>query len=58
MSTDREALRLQDIVENIGRIEGYVAGLDLGTFSADDRTVDAVERCLQRESATIAPLNY
>lgn len=48
MSTDREALRLQDIIDNIDRIGGYIAGLELGTFATDNRTVDAVERCLQR----------
>lgn len=48
MSTEREALRLQDIVENIDRIEGYVAGFELSSFALDGRTVDAVERCLQR----------
>jgi uncharacterized protein with HEPN domain len=48
VSTDREALRLQDIIENIDRIEGYVAGLELATFETDQRTVDAVERCLHR----------
>ena len=48
MSTDREALRLQDIIENIDRIENYVEGFDFGRFTADGRTVDAVERCLQR----------
>ena len=48
MSTEREALRLHDIVENIERIEGYVAGLDFAGFAAARMTVDAVERCLQR----------
>ena len=48
MSTDREALRLQDIIDNIDRIAGYTVGLDQAAFEADDRTVDAVERCLQR----------
>ena len=48
MSTEREALRLQDIVENIERIEGYVAGFDRDGFGADRMAVDAVERCLQR----------
>lgn len=48
MSTDREALRLQDIIENIDRIESYVVGLDFDAFAADSKTVDAVERCLQR----------
>lgn len=48
MSSDREALRLQDIVENIDRIGSHVEGLDRGHFLTDAKTVDAVERCLQR----------
>lgn len=48
MSTEREALRLRDIVENIDRIESYLAGYDFDAFAEDDRTIDAVERCLQR----------
>lgn len=48
MPTDREALRLQDIIENIDKIDGYVAGMDFDAFTADAKTVDAVERCLQR----------
>ena len=48
MSTEREALRLHDIIDNIERIEGYVMGLDRESFAQDNRTVDAVERCLHR----------
>ena len=48
MSTDRDALRLQDIIDTIDRIQRYTSGLDLPGFAADDRTIDAVERCLQR----------
>jgi uncharacterized protein with HEPN domain len=48
VSSDREALRLQDIVENIERIESHVAGLNFPAFAADPKTIDAVERCLQR----------
>ena len=48
MSTEREALRLQDIVENIERIESHVASMDFAAFAADSKTIDAVERCLQR----------
>lgn len=53
MPTDREALRLRDIIENIDRIESYVAGMDLAAFSADQRTIDAVERCLLRVSEAV-----
>ena len=48
MSTEREAQRLQDIVDNIARIESHVAGMDFAAFAADPKTIDAVERCLQR----------
>lgn len=44
MSTEREALRLRDIVDNIDRIEGYLADYDFAAFAADERTIDAVER--------------
>jgi uncharacterized protein with HEPN domain len=48
VSTEREALRLQDIVDNIARIESHVAGMDFVAFAADEKTIDAVERCLGR----------
>ena len=48
MSTEREAQRLQDIVDNIARIESHVASMDFAAFAADPKTIDAVERCLQR----------
>ena len=47
-SDEREALRLQDVVDNIDRIEGYLAGCDIETYAHDEKTIDAVERCLQR----------
>ncbi len=37
-------LYLDDIVEAIGKIEGYVEGLSLEEFSRDGKTVDAVVR--------------
>ena len=48
MSSSRETLRLHDIVENIDRIWRYTDGLDFPAFVGDPKTVDAVERCLQR----------
>lgn len=53
MSSDREQLRLGDIVENIDRIEGYIAGLDFDGFCKDAKTIDATERCLQRITEAI-----
>lgn len=43
-------LRLADILENIERIERYTSGLDESGLAADERTCDAVERCLERIS--------
>ena len=37
-------LLLQDILESCERIEAYVSGYDLGRFSADSKTQDAVIR--------------
>lgn len=48
MSSERERLRLHDIVENIGRAESYVEGRNFASFASDTMRVDAVERCLQR----------
>jgi uncharacterized protein with HEPN domain len=39
---------LADIIENIRRIEGYVAGMDRADFERSDLVRDAVERCLER----------
>ena len=39
---------LVDILENLERIEHYVAGLDREAFGCDTLRRDAVERCLER----------
>ena len=48
MPSNDPVRRFGDIVENCDRIASYVEGYDLARFRADPRTVDAVERCLQR----------
>lgn len=53
MSFERERLRLLDVVENIDRIDTYLAGIDFGRFVIDSMRVDAVERCLQRVTEAI-----
>jgi predicted nucleotidyltransferase len=40
--------RVADIIENAQRIETYTAGMDGQLFKEDNRTRDAVERCLER----------
>jgi uncharacterized protein with HEPN domain len=39
---------LEDILDNITRIEGYLSGFTSEMFEDDDRTRDATERCLER----------
>jgi uncharacterized protein with HEPN domain len=42
--------RLQDILDNIARIEQHTAGVDFRVLSDQGKTRDAVERCLERIS--------
>jgi len=42
--------RLEDILENILLIEEFTTGMDLGSFTQDRKTTNAVERCLERIS--------
>lgn len=39
---------LADMIENIERVEGYIAGLDRDAFAQNGMVRDAVERCLER----------
>lgn len=50
MPSSRPVERLDDILENIGRIETYVTGYDAERFAKDYMRQDAVERCLLRIS--------
>jgi RHS repeat-associated protein len=54
--SDKPARRLEDIIENAQAIQPYVAGLDLAAFEKDQKTYDAVERCLERISEAAAKL--
>ena len=53
MSSEREALRLHDIIDNIDRIFMYLDGVEADEFGDDQKTVDAVERCLQRVTEAV-----
>jgi uncharacterized protein with HEPN domain len=41
---------LLDIIENAGRVICYTEGMNERSLAADRKTLDAVERCLQRIS--------
>ncbi len=56
MPSERPALRLQDILDNVRLIQSYLLGMDRAAFDADRRTRDAVERCLERVSAAATKL--
>ena len=46
----------EDILENIARIERHTAGMDKASFAQDEKTIDAVERCLARISEAAVKL--
>lgn len=48
MSSDDPARRLRDILANIERIRRHLAGMTEKRFARDEKTQDAVERCLER----------
>lgn len=56
MPSDRPRQRFQDIIDNIDRIDSYIAELDLAGFRQDQKTIDAVERCLSRISEVAVKL--
>ena len=48
MPSEDPAQRLDDILENIGRIRSYTKGMAEAGFLQDTKTIDAVERCFER----------
>lgn len=53
MSSERERLRLHDIIDNIDSIDAYLDGVSYTAFIEDQMRVDAVERCLQRMTEAV-----
>ena len=56
MPSSRPRDRIEDILTNIASIESYTKGMDLTAFAADQKTQDAVERCLSRISEAVVKL--
>jgi uncharacterized protein with HEPN domain len=50
LPSEKVVQRLADIIENADKVTRYVGGRDRNTFFADEKSLDAVERCLQRIS--------
>ena len=57
MPSEKPARRLRDILGNADSIARYTEGMDLGAFTADAKTRDAVERCLERISEAARKLD-
>ena len=56
MPSEKPARRLEDIIENVHAVQRYTAGMDLTELEHDDKTRDAVERCLERITEAAAKL--
>jgi len=56
MPSSRPIDRLRDIMANCERIERHIAGMKFAAYSRDEKTRDAVERCLQRISEAACKL--
>ena len=56
MPSSKPRRRFEDIIQNIDAARRYTAGMTAGQFVADDKTVDAVERCLSRISEAASKL--
>jgi len=56
MPSNDPAQRLDDILENIGRIRSYTKGMDEAGFLKDAKTKDAVERCFERIAEAVRKL--
>ena len=48
MPSEKPRRRIQDLLDNIGRIRRYLNGRSRETFLADEMMQDAVERCFER----------
>jgi uncharacterized protein with HEPN domain len=48
VSIEKQIRWLNDLVANIDKIDVYMMGVSRAAFEHDEKTADAVERCLQR----------
>ncbi|MEH3034945.1 MAG: DUF86 domain-containing protein [Sphingomonas adhaesiva] len=46
--SERAKSRLRDMIEDADRVATFIDGMSVHTFAADERTIFAVERLLQR----------
>ena len=53
MFSERTQLRLRDMLDNIDAIDSYAGEMSLAKLQEDQRTIDAIERCLQRVTEAV-----
>ncbi len=56
LPSEKRLDRLGDIVKNCERIARHTAGMSRESYFADEKTIDAIERCLQRISEAAVKL--
>lgn len=56
LPSEKPGRRIQDIIDNAGAIERYLANVAFAEFERDQKTRDAVERCLERISEAASKL--
>jgi len=56
MPSNDPVQRFDDILENIGRIRRYTEGMEEAGFLKDTKTIDAVERCVERMAEAVRKL--
>ncbi|WP_161539637.1 HepT-like ribonuclease domain-containing protein [Paramagnetospirillum kuznetsovii] len=58
MPSSRPLDRLGEVADNCERIQRYIGDMDFAAYAADQKTKDAVERCLQRISEAATKLGH
>jgi uncharacterized protein with HEPN domain len=58
LPSEKPVRRLEDIIDNIDRIQKYTDGYSFERFAEDRKCQDAVERCLSRISEAARKLGH
>ncbi len=56
MCSERTRARLEDIIDNVDRVASYIGSMTFAAYVEDDRTMDAVERCLERIAEAVVQI--
>ncbi len=56
MCSERTRARLEDIIDNVDRVASYIGSMTFAAYVEDGRTMDAVERCLERIAEAVVQI--